>query len=100
MMNLIDKRNSANNRLAILQELMKIMSQELKALTYPKRIKLALLLYNLCSAWSVCSIALQYMGRIFGRFNIQGAILPIENNGPSIDSFYHWTCSQFCSYRS
>jgi hypothetical protein len=74
---LVDKSNSANNRLTILQELKKIMDHELDALTYPKNIKFGFACFIIFAGLGVF-VPLLY--NTWDESISKYLILPIENN--------------------
>ena len=79
--NLVDKRNSASQRLAILQELIKIMTQELEGLTYPKYIKFGFASFVMFAVLGVFVPLLYNTWEGFVDESISKVlVMPIENN--------------------
>ena len=74
---LVDKRDSAKNRLTVLEELKKIMNQELEALTYPKHIKFGFTCFIIFAALGVF-VPLFY--NTWDKTISTVLIMPIENN--------------------
>jgi hypothetical protein len=75
--NLIEKINSANSRLSVLKELLKVSRQELNTAIYPKHIKLGFISFI---AFAVLGVFAPLAYNTWGEFISKVFLIPIDTN--------------------